>query len=251
MTANTSSLFGLRTGTAVATFWIDESGSAATASKCMVVGGIKTRQPDDLQRSILEIRQKHNYWNELKFGRLSAGKYRIFTDVIDALEESDAHLVATVVDETCNPFQGKNPWEAQAEVVSQLLVGSIWRNEVGIVFMDGISTPNGLSMGNRVKRIVNHRLQGRPLLTGVSLDSTANDLLQAADLVVGAIRHSRVSNRDDSEKAQVARRLAAAFGLGNLKDQRTNRANIATLKTKRGGRSKARPTGSRAPAHAW
>jgi hypothetical protein len=242
MTANTPSLFGLRPRTLVGTFWIDESGSVSTAGKCMVVGGIKTRKPDDLQRAIHAVREKHGYWSELKFGRMSAGKYRVFTDVVDALEESDAHLVATVIDDTCNPFKGKDPWEAQAEVVAQLVVGSIRRNEVGAIFMDGLSTPAGRSMGNRVKRIVNTRLQGSPILLGISLDSTANDLLQAADLVVGAIRYARTVRGEDTEKAQVARRVSAAFGLDGLKDQRTARANIATLRTARAPRAQKRQT---------
>jgi hypothetical protein len=249
MTVTTPSLYGLRPRTLVGTFWIDESGSASTAGKCMVIGGIKTRKPDDLQRAIHSVREKHDAWTELKFGRVSAGKYRLFTDVIDALEQSDAHLVATVIDERCNPFKGREPWEAQAEVVAQLVVGSIRRNEVGAVFMDGLSTPTGRSMGNRVKRLVNGRLQGNPILLGVSLDSTANDLLQAADLVVGAIRHDRTTKGDDSEKAQIARRVKTAFGLDHLRDQRSARANIATLQTVRSSRSRDRVPAARGPRH--
>lgn len=56
-------------GTPASTFWIDESGSQGTANKCFVIAGIKTRQPDDLQRAIKEIRERRSFTQEFKFTR--------------------------------------------------------------------------------------------------------------------------------------------------------------------------------------
>jgi hypothetical protein len=227
-------------GTQTTTFWLDESGSKGSANKCFVVAGIKTRHPDNLLREIHSIRERHGFHrSEFKFGRISKVNYRPMVELVDVLEASDAHIMATVVDSRHNPFKGRAQWEAQATIISQLIVGNINKNEVGVAFMDGISTPPGSSLGHHVKRAVNSRLGGQSLVAAISLDSKANDLLQAADLIAGAVRHQRLGpGRDGSgsaEKRQVAARLAAAFGVTELGDQRRLRVNIATLRGPKSG----------------
>ncbi|EFQ84691.1 hypothetical protein HMPREF0063_10032 [Aeromicrobium marinum DSM 15272] len=216
------------------TFWIDESGSKNTASRCFVVAGIKTRHPDDLLRAIHSIRERHSYAHEFKFGRINKRNAPYMVELVDLLADSDAHLIASVVGPDHNPFKGKAAWEAQADLISRLIVGSLNKNEVAAAFMDGISTPPDRSLGRAVKRGVNGRLQGTPLVTAVSLNSKTNDLLQAADLVAGAIRHQRMSDGPlqgvGVEKAKVADRLATAFGTKDLSDQRETRVNIATVR---------------------
>lgn len=232
----TSPLRGVQTST----FWIDESGSKSTANRCFVVAGIKTRHPDDLLRQIRSVREHHDHWNELKFGRLAAANYRVFTDLVDVLEDSDARLAATVVDSRSNPFPGQEQWRAHAKIVSQLVIGNMNRNEVATVLMDGISTPPGQSLGRAVKRTVNSKLGGTFVTSAISLDSRSNDLLQAADLVAGAIFHERTTaggGPRKEEKVKVARRLASAFGAEDLTDQHARRVNIMTLT----GGSRRRP----------
>lgn len=226
-TDNTSDLLrGVRT----ATFWIDESGSKATAAQCFVVAGIKTRVPDDLQRAVHAIRQQTGFDNELKFGRMGRHSFDVMTRIVDLLAQSDARIVATVVDHECNPFHGRDTWVAQADVISQLLVGSINRNEVATAMIDGISTPEGKSLGTAVRRKVNSRLDGSPLVAAVSLNSKTNDMLQVADMVAGAIRFRRQPNQGGAtnhEKRQLTARLAAAFDLDSgFPDRRTDRVNI-------------------------
>jgi hypothetical protein len=233
----TSSHPNIRHGVQTTTFWLDESGSKSSANKCFVVAGIKTRHPDDLARQIHSIREKSDYHgSEFKFGRISKGNYRQMVDLVDVLEASDVHIMATVVDGNHNPFKGKAQWEAQAAIISQLIVGNMNRQEVGVAFLDSVSTPPGVSMGRTVKRSVNGRLRSTSLVSAVSLNSKTNDLLQAADLIAGAIRHQRLvdtsSGATSQEKAQVAARLAAAFGVPDLSDRRTKRVNIVTWKGK-------------------
>lgn len=216
----------------VSSFWIDESGSKATASKCFVVAGLKTRHPDDLQREVYAIRQQTGFENELKFGRVSKHSYEAMVKIIDLLEQSDARIVATVVDSAFNPFRGCEVWQGHASVISQLLIGNINKNEVATAFLDGITTPAGKSLGTAVRRTVNGRMSGAPLVSAVSLNSKTNDLLQVADLIAGAIRYRRLPRQatSNTEKLQVAARLAAAFGMESFADQRSARVNIGHLK---------------------
>lgn len=234
----------LPAGVQCSTFWIDESGSKTTATKCFVVAGIKTRHADDLLRAIHSVREKHNHYQELKFGRLSSTTYKVFADIVDVLEDSDAHVVATVVDQRHNPFKGKESWRAHAGIVTQLVVGNVNRNEVATVLMDGISTPPGKSLGAAVKRGVNSRLGSTTVTSAISLDSKSNDLLQAADLVAGAIFHQRMSSHrtaaPKAEKVRIAGRLALAFGVQNLDDGRSDRVNIMTMRGRSPRRSNVR-----------
>lgn len=226
---------GQRQRVPTATFFIDESGSKATANRCFVVAGIKTRHPDQLARAVRGVRDRFGYENEFKFGRLSAGKLRMYHSLIDVLAESDAHIAASVVDASgTNPFRAKAAWQAHAGVISQLILGNLNRGELVGVLMDSITTPEACSVGREVQRRVNQRLKTTAVVTAVSLDSKCNDLLQIADLVAGAIYYERTaagrSGSSSTPKVAVARRLAASFEIANLDDGRSSRTNILTLR---------------------
>ncbi len=229
----------LARGVQSACFWVDESGAQNTANDCFVIAAIKTRHPDDLQRAIKHVREAHHNRDEMKFGRIKTSNVKVFRDVVDVLEESDARLVATVVDGSVyNPFRSGDPvWAVHADIITQMVVGSINRNEIATVLMDVVSTPPDKSMGTIVKRQVNSKLHSTGVVTAVSLDSKTNDCLQAADLVAGAIFHQRLRRRSvttSPEKERVSSQLATAFGVSSLaEDVRSERFNIVTLRAPR------------------
>jgi hypothetical protein len=184
-----------------------------------------------LQREIHAIRQRHDYTGEFKFSKITDRNIRRFFDLIEVLADSDVRLVATIVDGArYNPFKGRPQWEAHAGVISQLIIGTMNKNEIATVIVDGISTPPGCSVGTNIKRGVNSRLRATAVAQAFCLDSRTNDLLQAADLVSGAIFNQRSGQgRSDSPKGKVARRLANAFDIADFSDQRKGRVTFATL----------------------
>lgn len=223
-----------RTSLQTPTFWVDESGARGSAGKGYVVAALKTRHPDALARQIHGVREKYENWDgEFKFAKISERNRNRFLDLATVLEESDAHVIASVVQHEYNPFRTMPAWQAQAEIVSSLVVGGINRNEVAAVLMDVITTPAHVSIGHEVKRRVNARCRDQVVTTAVSLDSRANDLLQAADLIAGSIRHLRFAPPGTGpasiSKQLVAQRLAAAMGVLDFGDQRSRRVNILTL----------------------
>jgi len=221
-----------------AAVFVDESGSKSTVGgEFFVVAAVKVRQPGLLARAIRDAQDRTGYEGELKFSGITRGSVTVCSEVIAALEASDATLAACVVQGSIyNPFrQGKEAWRVHAEVISQLLVGCINRVELVGVHLDGISTPVGCSLEDEVRRMTNMRLGATAVVTAVCLDSKTNDLLQAADLVAGAIFHERrralsgdASPR--SVKGRVANRLATAFDRPGLTDGRSGRLNIATYR---------------------
>jgi len=214
-------------------FWIDESGARGSAGKGYVLAGIKTRHPDRLLRQLQAVRERHgNYSGEFKWTTIGTNSFRRVAEMAEVLGESDAHLVATVVDHRWNPFSSGETWAAQAALIARLVVGGVNRNEIATVMMDGISTPVDVSLGQEVKRAVNTHFRGQVVVTAVSLDSKSNDLLQAADLIAGAIRYQRFQphglGANNDAKRKMVRRVAEAFGVEDLSDQRTRTVNIQT-----------------------
>jgi hypothetical protein len=226
---------GLPSTVQTASFWIDDSGPRGSAQKGFVLAGLKTRRPDDLQRTVHAVRETHDHYpGELKFNSITDRNFPRYRDIVDVLEDSDALVVGTVVDTSWNPFAGTQdePWAAQAALIGRMIERCLNVNEVGSVFMDLMSTPKDVSMGHHVKRHANSLLKAKRVTTAVSLDSKTNDLLQLADLIAGAIYYQRCQHGDPSTtKGKIAARLATTFAAGTFeRDVRAERVNIAVAR---------------------
>lgn len=197
---------------------------------------MKVRESGRLARNLREVRDRHGFDGEFKFSQVTRGKLPVYSDLIDRLEASDATLAACVVDRRGHdPFRGVPAWEVLARVTSQLLTGCINRRELVGVMLDVISTPRGCAVDDEVRKTVNKRLRSTSVVSASCVDSKANDGLQVADLVAGAVAFYRrrdhgESGNPNSHKAKVAGRLAAAFGVDGFQDVRTDRVNIATYR---------------------
>lgn len=227
---------GLPPTVQTATFWLDDSGSRGSAHKGFVIAGLKTRHPDDLARSIFAVRESHRFHRgEFKFSNINDRNVPRFHDLVDVLADSEAHIVGAVLDAyKWNPFKGAEEWLAQTEIVSDVICSNLNRNEVAAAFIDGVSTPADVSMGRLVKRHANGLLGGNRVTTAVSLDSRTNDVMQAADLVAGAIRYYRFTATADRMRAPGAKdkimlRLAAGFGVPDLSDEPGARVRLQTV----------------------
>jgi hypothetical protein len=215
--------------------YVDESAVKASAGRFFVVGAVKVRKPGQLMRSIREIRDRYDFKDEFKFSRISRGKFPIFCELIDTLEKSDAHIAACVVDRTggTDPFCAEEPtWLTHARITAKLLVGIINRRELSSVLLDQISTPKGCAFDDTVREMVNGRIRATSLVTAACVDSSCNDGVQLADLVAGAVAHQRGQSNGTatatSHRGKIAARLAAAYGVQNFQDVRTDLVNVAT-----------------------
>jgi Protein of unknown function (DUF3800) len=219
-----------------ALIYVDESAVKASAGRFFVVGAVKVRRPGQLMRVVRDIRDRHDFRDEFKFSTISRGKFPIFCELIDALEHSDAHIAACVVDRDkgVDPFAGNSAeWVVHARITARLLVGILNRRELASALIDEISTPRGCAFDDTVRDMVNRRMRATSLVTAACVDSTCNDGVQLADLVAGAVAHQRGQGSGTasptSHKGKVAARLAAAFGVSSFNDVRTDRVNIATM----------------------
>ena len=216
--------------------YVDESSAKQSGGNFFVVAAVKVRQPGMLARKMKEIRDTESYDGEFKFSRVSRGKLPVYYRLIDVLEESDAHIAACVVDRSrgVDPFKASEPeWKTHARITAKLLTGIMNRRELSSALLDHRSTPVGSAFDDTVRSMVNSRLKATGLVSAVCVDSASNDGIQVADLVAGAVAlHSRAHATGEvnpnSHKAKVAGRLAAAFGVSELRDVRTERVNVMT-----------------------
>jgi hypothetical protein len=113
------------------------------------------------------------------------------------------------------------------------LLAFINKRELAAALLDQVTTPRGSAFDDTVRDMVNRRMGSTSLVAASCVDSASNDGVQLADLVAGAVAHqcgqAADTARPNSHKGKIAARLAAAYGVPNLGDIRTDRVNIATL----------------------
>lgn len=212
------------------TIYTDDSGVKAGGSRLLVIGGIKVRRHGELLRSIRHVRDKADFKREFKFTGINRGSLSAYFALIEELEKSDAHIVATATNRP--PGRGSADWRFHAEVTTRLLRGAVNRHELVSVLMDHVSTPRNVAFEDVVRGKVNKRLGSTRVVSAACLDSQCSDGLQVADLVASAIaferrRLSGESGSATSNKARVVNRFKDAFGI-DFADCRTDRVNIQT-----------------------
>jgi len=219
-----------------ALIFVDESAVKVSAGRFFVVGAVKVRRSGQLLRAVKDIRDRHGYVEEFKFSKITRARTPVFCELVDVLEQSDAHIAACIVDRSngTDPFASSEPqWVAHARVAAKLLVGIINKRELAAALIDQVTTPKGSAFDDTVRDMVNQRMRSTSLVAASCVDSACSDGVQLADLVAGAVAHQcgQVAGtaRPSSHKGKIAARLAAAYGLKNLGDVRTDRVNIATL----------------------
>ena len=234
-------------GYPTALIYMDESAVKASGGRFFVVGAVKVRKSGQLRRAVRDVRDRHGFHDEFKFSRISRGKFSVFCELIDVLEQSDAHIAASVVDRTHgeDPFSAEAPdWVVHARIMSKLFAGMINRRELVSALIDEVSTPRDCAFDDTVREMVNKRLGATSLVTASCVDSTCNDGVQLADLVAGAVAHQRgaanLTASPTSHKGKIAARLAAAFDVASFaSDIRNGRVNVATLGLPTAGRRTA------------
>lgn len=200
---------------------------------------LKVRDSAKLDREFRHLRQRHRFHGEAKFGTISSHGLRFYFDLVEMLAVADVRVGGSVYDSAVS-FRGtRDTWETQAVMSARLIKGNINKGELVNVFLDLVQTPKGKSVASRVRDDVNRGLGQRCVLGCYDMDSQATNLLQAADVIAGAIAYERRQwagdtpdgpRAEETPKAKVAARLRRALGLDSFGDIRQGKVNILTMR---------------------
>jgi hypothetical protein len=183
--------------------FLDETGALASArDPYFAVGMLCCREPYTILRPIQRIRDRQGFYDEIKWNKVSGKKLPLLRELIDVFVGCpDATFSAFVVDkqkhDVISRFGGQ--FAAYDALARQLVLGSIRTGCVLWIVADEYSTPPGVRFEENVRDYVNrtakHVTHGRPVAGVCRMRSSGVDLLQVADLLLGAAvydyKHSR------------------------------------------------------------
>ncbi len=175
-------------------YFLDESGSLGNPKDpFFTVGFIKCSQPYFLQSKIIYERIKRNFHDEMKFNKLSKNNSEFAKFALDSFFSTHSlSFCSYSLDKQGDYFNrefGGDPWKAYESISIRALEANLPQNEIMIVIADYMTVPNNVRFEVNVKRIINDKL-GRLAVAGVArFNSKSNDLLQLADLMIGAINY--------------------------------------------------------------
>jgi len=174
--------------------FLDESGSLSNPKDpFFTVGFIKCSQPYYLQSKIIYERQKRNFHDELHFNKLSKNNLefcKFALDVFFSTHSLSFHSYS--LDKQGSYFNrefGGDPWKAYEGISIRVLEVAITPKEIIIVNADYMPVPDNVRFEVNVKRKINEKLNRLAVAGVCRFNSKSNDLLQLADLMVGAINY--------------------------------------------------------------
>lgn len=174
--------------------FLDESGSLSNPTDpFFTVGFIKCSQPYYLQSKLLYERGGRKFFDEMKFNKLSKNNIDFAKLALDSFFATRSlRFQSYSLDKRGEYFKrefGGNPWQAYEDISIRVLESAIPKNEILIVIADHITTPKDIRFEVNVKRKLNEKFKRLAIAGVCRFDSKSNDLLQLADLVVGAINY--------------------------------------------------------------
>ena len=174
--------------------FLDESGSLNNPKDSFfTIGFIKCSQPYYLQSKILYERQKRNFFDEMHFNKLSRNNIDFVKFALDSLFNTRSlWFYSYSLDKQGEYFSREfagDPWKAYEDISIRVLESAIPENEILIVLADYITTPGNIRFEVNVKREINEKLKRLAIAGVCRFNSKSNDLLQIADLIVGAINY--------------------------------------------------------------
>ena len=172
--------------------FFDETGSLNDKiNRFFCLGMVKCMQPFYLDSRIREIRQKHHFYDEVKWNTLSKAKFSVIKEIIEAVFETPGIYFSCIVINKDNiKFEedfGSNPYKAYEVFTEILLKQSIDENEILTVLADFVTTPKNIKFEVDVKHNLNESLD-RLAVGGIHrVDSKGVNIIQIVDLFIGAV----------------------------------------------------------------
>ncbi|OGE80976.1 MAG: hypothetical protein A3E98_03065 [Candidatus Doudnabacteria bacterium RIFCSPHIGHO2_12_FULL_48_11] len=179
--------------------FLDESGTLDQKSQpYFTVGMVKVSQPYFLQQKIRYIREKNQFWWEVKFNDLNKAKLPVALEILSALFATHSiHFSSYSIDKRSKYFKENyhsDPFFAYEQIAQELIKGNLRKNEVLTVLADNVVSPKRSRFEVNIKNRINNEFSRLAIAGVCRLDSRSNDLLQLTDLLVGSINYELLIN---------------------------------------------------------
>lgn len=218
--------------------FLDETGTlGGLRDPFFALGLMRAPDPYHLQRPIQRLRDKHQFYDEIKWNKVSVKKLPLLMTLVDVFFGSDATLCAYVTDKQQHDVIARfgGQFRAYSCLSRQLVRASIRRGETLFLIADEYSTPPSETFEEDVRDHVNKKLR-RSAVAGVCrMRSSGVDLLQLIDLLLGAIVYEYksqmgiVGTASYKPKVQlldyIKERAGAQTFVGGYRDERLNIAD--------------------------
>ncbi|MEK7502160.1 MAG: DUF3800 domain-containing protein [Patescibacteria group bacterium] len=172
--------------------FFDETGSINDkANRFFCLGMVKCLQPFYLDSEIRKIREKNQFYDEIKWNTLSNAKLKVIHEIIEIVFNTPGIYFSSIVinkDEINfeKDFEN-NPYRAYQEFTEILLKQSIEDNEILTVLADFVTTPKDVKFEVNVKHNINKTLD-RLAIGGIHrVDSKGVNIIQITDLLIGSV----------------------------------------------------------------
>jgi len=174
--------------------FLDESGSLSNKTEpYFTIGLLKMSMPYYLQSKILYQRSKLNFYDELKFNKVSKKNIDFIKIVIDDFFDTRSlHFYSYTTHKNSFYFRqnySDGIWSAYEKITLKLLEASLAEKEIIILIADHITTPKDVKFEVNIKKNFNISKERLALAGVCRFDSKANDLLQVVDILIGCITY--------------------------------------------------------------
>lgn len=174
--------------------FLDESGSLNNKNEpYFTLGILKMSQPYYLQNKILYERNKNNFYDEIKFNKLSSKNINFVKIIIDSIFDTKSLNFYSYTTHKkskyfIDNFSG-NEWKAYEDITLKLMDIVLSEHEILILIADHITTPDNIRYEVNIKKIFNNSNKRLSIAGVCRFDSKSNDLLQVTDLLIGAVTY--------------------------------------------------------------
>ena len=203
--------------------FLDETGNLNNPTDpFFTVGILKLSQPYYLLNKFQYERSKRNFYDEMKFNKLSKKNIDFAKFAVGALFDArSVYFYSYSIDKDGAYFKREfsgNPWQAYQKISVRLLKDvALAPKEILILLADYVTGPKNIRFEVDVKREVNNSLKRLALAGVCRLDSRSNDLLQLVDLIIGAVSYdlkiaTGAIKGDDEHKADLLQFLKQNLG---------------------------------------
>ncbi len=206
--------------------FFDETGNLNDkANRYFALGMLKCSQPYFLDYEIQRLRQREEFYDEMKFNKISKKNIQFILKILDLVFATPGLKFSFfVINKDDVDFQTEfrnDLWLAYEVFAEKLLIGNISPREIVTVLADYVTTPPNVKFEINVKHSVNNHFKRLALAGVCRVDSKGVNLIQVVDLFLGAISYRyKLENKlvsGDKNKIKLLEKLQKQLKVSTFK----------------------------------